>query len=404
MRFTSNGYPADHLFAFEYNTALDDNPLAALDSFIDAALARTGAAQVYAVGHSRGTSVWTEYLESEDFAGAAKVARYVNIDGRDPDMLPGGVPSMGIWGEWNTANSGFSRRSDNAQIGPFPENNYYFPTKSHTEVASSPDAFALMYEFLTGVAPLRTDVAAVSAGEPVMIEGRAVFFPQNEGYAGATVQVWDVAGATGQRVADSPLREFTIGDDGQFGPVTLASGGHYEFAVLRPATATFPEQSVHHFYPEPYTHDNRFVRLQTSLPGESISAFIPRAEGAAGLLVQRMREFWGDQGDQRDQLTINGLDILTADISPRSGVNLAVFAFDEGEDMLTDLGKGELSPFNNITFLTAADVFTPASPDGSGSIAVRLVTRGEGDKQINVPNWPSTVNRNSVMFRDDTVN
>jgi triacylglycerol esterase/lipase EstA (alpha/beta hydrolase family) len=63
MRFTSNGYPQDMLFAFEYDTSVSDNPIAGLDAFIDSVLSQTGASQVYAVGHSRGTSVWTTYLD-----------------------------------------------------------------------------------------------------------------------------------------------------------------------------------------------------------------------------------------------------------------------------------------------------------------------------------------------------
>ena len=105
-----------------------------------------------------------------------------------------------------------------------------------------------------------------------------------------------------------------------------------------------------------------------------------------------------------DELYVDGLNVLTPLISPRTAVNLAFFAFDDNQDMLTDLGKGVLSPFNNIGFLTAADVYIPASPGGSGSVAVRLVTRGEGSKQINVPDRPSALDRTSVMFRDDTAN
>ena len=150
------------------------------------------------------------------------------------------------------------------------------------------------------------------------------------------------------------------------------------------------------------------MRLLSSLPGESIAAFIPREEDATGALVLRMREFWGDQGDMSDALFIDGLDVLTPEISPRaategSGVNLAVFLFDEDSDKITDLDKGELSPFNGITFLTAADVYTAASPDASGTIEFRLITRGIGEKRINTPNWSGDINRNTVMFRDDTV-
>jgi hypothetical protein len=409
MRFTSNGYPQDMLFAFEYSTAVSDNPLGDLDAFIDRVLAQTGASQVYAAGHSRGTSVWTGYLEDAAFNGPAKVMKYVNIDGRSPEELPGGVPTIGIWGEWNTANSGFNLNDDgaNAQIGPFPEDNFYFGDKSHTEVATSAEAFAVMYEFLTGVPADTTAVSEVPAGDEVTVAGRAVFFPENDGYAGSTVEIWEVESATGQRSGQAPLASFAIGDSGDFGPVMLTSGAHYEFALLRPATATFPEESIHHFYPEPFTHDNFFVRLLSSLPGESIAAFIPRSESSTGLLALRQREFWGDQGGNSDELYLDGLNILTPQISPRgrgqgSGVNLAVFAFDDEGDMVTDLEKGELSPFSSITFLTAADVFIPADPEGRGSVEVRLVTRGGGEKVINLPNRPSTVHRNSVMFRDDT--
>jgi triacylglycerol esterase/lipase EstA (alpha/beta hydrolase family) len=57
MRFTSNGYPQSLLYAFEYDTSSPLNPLADLDVFIDAVRAATGAERVYAVGHSRGTTM-----------------------------------------------------------------------------------------------------------------------------------------------------------------------------------------------------------------------------------------------------------------------------------------------------------------------------------------------------------
>ena len=401
MRFTSNGYPQNMLFAFEYDTSTQDDPIADLDVFIDAVLAQTGAKQVYAVGHSRGTSVWTTYLDDPAFSGSGKVAKYVNIDGRAPEELPGGVPTIGIWGEWNTANSDYNRRENsNAQIGPDPEKNFYLGDKSHTETATSAEAFALMYEFLTGVASATTEVTLVTSGT-VNVAGRALLFPQNLGYAGATVQVWEIEPETGQRRTEDPLTSFEIGDAGDFGPVELQGGGNYEFALLRPATQSYPTDSVHHFYAMPYQHDNYFLRLLSSFPGESISAFIPTADDATGLLALRQKEFWGDQGASSDQLFINGLNVLTPQLSPRSDVNIAVFAFDDESDKITDLEKGVLSPFNGITFLTACDVFIPAVAGGTGSIEVVLVSRGENEIRVNVPNRPSTDHRNTVMFRDD---
>jgi pimeloyl-ACP methyl ester carboxylesterase len=403
MRFTSNGYPQDLLYAFEYDTSKTDNPLADLDSFIEEVRRETGATQVYAVGHSRGTSVWTEYLDDPAFNAPAKVARYVNIDGRYPEKLPGGVPTIGIWGEWNSADSGYNRREDNgnSQIGPDPSANYYFPNKSHTETATSAEAFAVMYRFLTGVEARTTDVKSAKSGK-VNVAGRALYFPENVSFAGATLQLWKIDAASGQRVGDKPVQTVTTGPSGEFGPLKLDPKQHYEFALLRPATDTFPADSVHHFYSEPYTHDNYFVRLLSSQPGQGIEEFIPVAEASSGMVVLRMREFWGDQGAAGDELFIDGLNVLTPAIAPRTGVNIAVFMFDQDSDQTTDLEKGEIFPLNLLTFLTGADVFIPAMFEGAGSVEVSLVNRGGETTVLNIPNWPSSTNRVSVMFRDDT--
>ena len=403
MRFTSNDYPQELLFAFEYDTDQADNPLADLDTFIDGVLARTGARKVYAIGHSRGTSVWTSYLEDPAFDGPAKVARYVNIDGRSPAELPGGVPTIGIWGEWNTANSGYNRRDDNsnAQIGPDPADNYYFADKSHTETATSAEAFGLMYRFLLGREAQTTDVL-MAGSELVDVAGRAVYFPQNTGFAGATLQLWKIDAASGQRSTDTPEATVQIGTSGDFGPLRLEKNGAYELALLRGPTEAQPLATVHHFYPEPFVRDNYFFRLNSSVPGGGIEGFIPAEENATSMVIQRQREFWGDQGAGSDEIFIDGLSVLTPAISPRTGVYLALFLSDEDSDQTTDLDKGEVFPYTLQTILTGADVFIPSQFEGAGTVQVVLVTRGGGETTLNVPNWPSSTNRISVMFRDDT--
>jgi pimeloyl-ACP methyl ester carboxylesterase len=404
MRFTSNGYPQSLLFAFEYDTNQAAQPLAALDAFIDGVLATTGASKVYAIGHSRGTTVWTSYLDSPSFNGSAKVAKYVNIDGRSQATLPGGVPTIGIWGEWNTADSGYNRRGNtNAVIGPDPGANYYFGTKSHTEVATSAEAFALAHRFFTGRTPATIDVVPEPPGQ-VQISGRAVIFPENIGYAGARVEAWRVDSPTGHRIGARPLATFDIDATGVFGPLKVNGRHHYEFAVIRPPANGAPE-TVHHFYFEPFARSDHFVRLNSSRPNTSLEVYLPRDPRYTNLVITRQRDYWGDQGANSDQLVIDGLNVLTARTSPRAGVNLAFFAYDagpSGPDGTTDLGKGELFPFNLLTFLTAADVSISASPDASGTVAVTDVARGSGNTStINVPNWPADLHRISIQFRDD---
>ncbi len=95
------------------------------------------------------------------------------------------MPTIGIWGEWNTADSGYSRRGNtNAVIGPDPADNYYFGTKSHTEVATSAEAFALACEFFIGHAPATTDVVPE---------------PPDQVQVGARVEAWRVEPGLGPR-------------------------------------------------------------------------------------------------------------------------------------------------------------------------------------------------------------
>jgi pimeloyl-ACP methyl ester carboxylesterase len=398
LRFTSNGYPQELLFAYEYDTGTSENDLERLDAFLDRVLAETGAEQVYAVGHSRGTTVLTTYLDPEEGGvdGSPKVAKYVNIDGRAPEELPGGVPTIGIWGEWNTAGSGFNRRDDqDAQIGPDPDANFHFGDKGHTEVATSAAAFAVMWEFLTGAEPEHPDVVPADT-DTVTIAGRALLFPQNQGYDGATVQVWRVDPDTGQRTEAEPESSEVVDETGDFGPLTVDRGVHYELAVVRP-----DHPNVHHFYFEPFVRDDHFVRLLTSPPGEGVAALIPTSEDTTNLVVMRMRELWGDQADESDEYVIDGVSVLNPETSPRTAVNLVLFAFDDEGDGETDLDKGVIPPFDNISFLTAVDVAIPASPDGSRAVPVTQTVRGGPETvTLHVPNRPSAAHANTVMFWD----
>lgn len=398
MRFTSNGFPQRRLYAFEYDTSVTDNGplvLAQLDAFLDRVRAENGVDKVNVVGHSRGTTVMLGYLNGFP-GGAAKVARYVNIDGRFQAELPGGVPTLGIWGEWNSGGA-YSRLPGRTQIGPNPADNHHFPEKGHTEVATSAEAFALMYRFFLGEAPRVTFVVPQEPNK-VRVSGRAVIFPQNVGYAGATLEVWRVSADTGQRIGKAPLLSRRLGSDGAFGPLAVDGRYHYEFALVR------TDGSVHHFYQERFSRSNHFLRLNSSIPGTGLDLLIPKSERHAVFNISRQREFWGDQGARTDRLSINGTDMLTPQISPRTHVILASYAFDAGLDGQTDLGKGMLPPFADIPFISAADVFVPASRNADG--VVRLILRSRDASrvvQLNVPNWPSSSDRISVQFRDDAL-
>ena len=402
-RFTSNGYPQELLFAYEYDTNVDQEDGgeaidAGLDDFVDDVLTTTGADEVHLVGHSRGTQVSIEYLDDlygTDTDRADKVASYVSIDGRDPDELPGGVPTLGVWGEWNSGGD-FSQRGDElAQIGPDGTPNVHFPDKGHSEVVSAAESFPVIHEFLTGEEPATTDVVP-ERPDSVTVAGRATLFPANVGYEGSTLELWRVDPDTGQRVGTRPRATTELDATGDFGPWAVNGGQHYAFALVR------PDGSVHHFHRQPFHRSDHFVRLQSGVPGEGIEGFVPKSDDHVTLTTSRQREFWGDQGDGSDVLEVDGVDVAAPQIAPRAAVNLAIFAHDVGTDQQTDLDAGVPPPFDALPFLTAADVFLPASPDADGTIEVAHEPRdGDGERSVvPVPNWPSTDHRVSVDLRD----
>lgn len=410
QRFASNGYPRGLMFAYEYDTSVPDNTAAVanLGPFVDAVLARTGADQVLLAAHSRGTSVSHAYLADPEHA--AEVARYVNLDGRSAPSEPGGVPTLAVWGEWQSPPDpvrGFVGSIGGAQ-------NVYNRQFGHTEAVTAAKTFAEMYRFWFGRRPATTDVVPEPPGR-VEVAGRVVLFPQNVGYAGARLDVWEVDAASGQR--RRPVASYPIDETGEFGPLRVHGRKTYEFAVTR------EDGSVHHFYQQRFTRDDYFLRLNTGRPGAGLEAFTKHDPRHVNLTFVRGREMWGDQPES-DVLTVDRprdgtppLNVLTPGVAPRSspggvggntGEVNALFLTDVGartatgyadSDQRTDLGKNQLFPFDNLTFLAAADVFVPA--DAEGTVRLAMVPRGGHTAEVvNVPAWPSTDHRITVAFKD----
>ncbi len=381
MRFTSNGYPHDRLFAYEYDTTGPRNELAIanLEPFIADVMARTGAPQVDILAHSRGTTVMHEYLGDPD--RAATVRRYVNFDGRTAASPPGGVPTLAIWGE------GDQSREIGGAI------NVYHPNKAHTEVTTSRESFAAVFKFLNGEKPKTKNVLPEKPNK-VTVAGRATVFPANSGNDGALLEVYEVGAATGARKPGGPLHSVAIGADGSFGPLAVNGKKHYEFAVSKLGAPTI------HNYAEPFEHDDHFYRV---LDAPALRAFVETGPNHTAVAVLRMREWWGDQTDpvNNDALEFNGVNVINSAIAPRARRVIALFNFDKNSDQTTDT-SASLFPFNSVSFLTGVDIYLPASPHASGTIAVDETMRGNRrhEATIHIPNWRSDEHGVSVYFKD----
>jgi len=396
MRFESNGYPANYIAAYEYDSSPGLSPdfppeeiLAGIDQVIDTVLKDTGADKVDAIGHSLGTKVMQTYLRSSP-ERAARVAHYVNIDGQASEDLPGGVPTLALWAGQRPP----TFRISGEVVGA---TNVTLPDVTHVECATCPEAFVEMYKFLTGEEPT-TDKIVPQPGK-IQLAGRAVIFPQNIGVQqpGATLQIWEIDGKTGARIGSQPQATYPIGGTGAWGPFDATSGASYEFALVREGAYTA------HFYCQPFIRSDYLIRLNAEIPGKGLGTHMDISDHHSDLYVSRNKEFWGDQGDNNDILEINGSNIVTPEICPLDKLVIAIFVCDNGADGKTDLAAPIPYFFSAIPFfISGADLYMPASDPPDGTISLVLTPRGGGGKTqvINIPNWASSKDRTAVQFND----
>ncbi|MFI0350851.1 alpha/beta fold hydrolase [Actinomadura sp. 9N407] len=379
-RLASNRYPAGHIETQEYDstfgTTTRDQVFASLDERIARLLDRTGADRVDLLAHSLGTILMQAYLRSSP-ERAATVAHYVNLDGAPSADQPGGVPTLAVWGE------GPAERAVGGAT------NVYFSGQSHTQIVTSPETFARFYEFFNGHAPLTT---AIVPERYVSLSGRAVLFPSNVGAAGTRLEIYQVNPYTGARITHRPLAAYPIAGDGSWGPFRGRGDAHYEFAIVWSPT------SVHHLYFQPFGRTDTLVRLLTSRPGEGLPALTEVGDDHSNLVINRQKEWWGDQGTAGDSLRVNGREILNAANAPRTKRAIGIFTYDAGRDGVTDL-SAPIPQFFAQPFITAMDLYVPA-----GTRPVSIVSRPRGgDGRLDalaVPSWPSSEHRVSVQLND----
>ncbi len=296
-RFAANGYCASRFHAFDWNSLdRDADHVQALETFIDGVLTENDAEQVDLWGHSAGGGLGYGFLSQA--ARAAKVRKYVHI-GSYPNEAPAGpedgepVPTLNLWSPADLIVEG-------ADIPG--ATNVSLPATDHYAVATSEGSFRAIYEFLEGTAPLW--------GQPisqdrVQIEGRMLTFAENQPVTGGEIDVWTLDPETGAR--SEKKTEFTVGDDGKWGPMEATPQDRFEFVAR---TAEPGEAPVRYFL-ESFQADNHFTYLRTfpgpgSIAGILVS-LIPQEQERASLVVfNSSRAFLAGE----DSLTLDGQELL----------------------------------------------------------------------------------------------
>jgi hypothetical protein len=383
MRFTSNGYPADHIVAHEYDSSFgletQAEVLARLDGVVDDLKARTGASQVDLLGHSLGTGLMQAYLNS-DPARAANVAHYVNLDGAQASAPPGGVPTLAVWGAGDP-----SREVTGAS-------NVRFPDQTHVEVVTSTETFSEIYRFFNDAEPQFTEVVRQRPGE-VTIGGRTLLFLTNAGVEG-TLTIYAVDPATGFRLDETPEATFALSGDGSWGPFAADPTQYYEFHLTRGT------EGSQHLYYQPFVRTDHMVRLLTSEPNSGLDAIWDKSDDQSNLSIVRNKEWWGDQGALSDLLEIDGTNVINAATAPQSKRAVGVFVYDVDSDNVSDT-SAPIPTFFALPFLTGIDLYLRGTNPPDDTIAiVATPRRGVGAEIINVPNYASETDRITVVYRD----
>jgi pimeloyl-ACP methyl ester carboxylesterase len=327
-RMESNGIARDRMFAINFTDPLartDDSVAQAnrsstedqrreLADAIKALKQKTGASRVALVGNSRGGNAIRNFVKN---GGSADVSHAVLC----------GTPNHGVYAwdenpgnEFNgrgtflrglnegdsevTAGTAFlTLRSDGmdkyAQAdGRFvgkpgtPTNvttegpalkgatNLVLGPVDHRETAYSPRAFREIYKFIAGREPEQLEIVPETQVKlSGLVTGTPGAVPTNRPVAGATVEVFRVAPATGERIGGA-IHTTQTTSDGRWGPAAVDPSWPLEIVLTSPGSATT------HFYRSPFPRSSDVVHLRAA------RALTP-ADAAAAVIMSRPRGYFG---------------------------------------------------------------------------------------------------------------
>ncbi|MFN3952554.1 MAG: alpha/beta fold hydrolase [Thermaurantimonas sp.] len=376
MRFASNGYCADRLYVFDWNTlAQGANHAALLDRFIDSIRTYTKAGKVNLAGHSAGGGLAYTYLS--DNQRAAKVAHYIHIGSnvQNSPAANGAVPMLNIWSPQDLIVQGGNING---------ATNLSLDGKDHYQVATCRETFEAMYSFLNdNKRPAHTDPMPEST---IKISGRVLTLGENQPRAGAEIQIYEVDPNSGFRKGAVPDITASTDAEGNWGPVEVKKSAFYEFEV----NTKIPGDRVVYYYREPFVRSNPLVYLRTLPPANSFVGLLLSGlpNSANQSLVTVFASSQGITAD-RDSLLVNNQLVSTSTLTPASKNAIALFLYDGNNNAQSDLTP--IGLFAQFPFLVGADMFFSTS--SRSTISCRL-----NKSVLNIENKPSSSGISIVVF------
>jgi pimeloyl-ACP methyl ester carboxylesterase len=377
QRLVANGHCPQALYAFDWDTLANDTPaaVAALDVFIDAALAEQGVNQVDLIGHSAGGGLGMAYLA--DPVRAAKVGRYAHVASNTEGLsAPDGVPTLSVTSAADLVVS-TSAEVTGAQ-------NLRLSDADHLQALTSAEAFEAVFMFLYGEAPARTDVPSTAQ---VHLSGRALALGTNVPLDQGRVFAYPLDPATGQRLSETPQAALATDALGYWGPFEATPGAPYELVVMGPK-----ETRPVRYYLEPFTATSHLVYLRTFPKPPSLTGLLLRGlpfDDAQAIAVT----FTANQAaiSGRDVLTFEGVTLTSEALAPAEKSLIATFLFDENRNGTTEATAAEGAFAALPIFLAGLDVSLPADK-------ARTLTATFQGRTLRAPAWPSKTEGAVVMI------
>jgi hypothetical protein len=347
QRFIKAGYCADRLFVFDWNSVSGNGKKtdSLLSAFIDNALSHTGANQIDLVGHSAGGGLGRGYLI--DSVSANKVAHYIHLGSR----------------KWIYEFSWFKNNrclniysAGDKVIGTGAGDvagavNLDLKDKDHYEVATSEETFEAMYKFLQGD---RLPEKSKTKATGIKISGRAVLLGDNEPVLNGLINVYKLHPKSGQRLSATPVAILSVNAKGYWGAFEASKKTYYEFELT---TDEKSQRTISYFF-EPFTQSNRYVYLRGFPKGNMIGMMLgnlPAKDDQSAIVIYSASKaiIAG-----RDSVTVNGIPVSSAALTPAGKTIISSFIFDDGDGKTS--GNG-LKQFSAAPFIGGVDISLPVN-------------------------------------------
>jgi triacylglycerol esterase/lipase EstA (alpha/beta hydrolase family) len=354
QRFTNNGFCAEKLFVFDWNSiGGGSSTVSLLNNFIDSILIETNASKVNLVGHSAGGGVCYSFLK--DSLQALKVANYVHIGSAKMKTAAGNnaqVPTMNIY-----STDDLIAKSGGDIKGAI---NVKQTGNDHMQVATSAATFKDMFAFFTGVTKNVITTLQPSKAYYKTIGGKGVVLAENKILTSDSFRVNLFNPKTGEVIPGKKTHT-----NGYYVHWTnFGSDGRFSFAVPKDTYLEFEVKPKNgrtlFYYFEPIIANNKNVYVR-SLPTSGMAAAmlkgIPNDDVQTALVI-----FSANNAiiAGRDSLAIDSIPLSVPSLMPASKTAIACFLYDDGDKATS---ANALKSFSATPFLSGVDVFIKADPN-----------------------------------------